>query len=115
MDITTDPTSLSAHELAHAIAARRLSPVEVVGAFLDRIAAQDAKLHAFVEVYAQPARLAAEAADKAIQSGHAVSPLHGVPIALKDLIEIEGKIVTGGTLIWRERGGGGTAAPPESL
>src|SRR6266702_4685396 len=99
----TDPTSLPAHKLAQAIAARRLSPVDVVAAFLDRIAAQDAKLHAFVEVYVDEARLAAEAADKAIRSGHSVGPLHGMPIALKDLIEIEGKIVTGGALIWRDR------------
>ena len=99
----TDPASLPAHKLAQAIAARRLSPVDVVAAFLDRIAAQDAKLHAFVEVYVDEARLAAEAADKAIRSGHAVGPLHGVPIALKDLIEIEEKIVTGGALIWRDR------------
>src|SRR6266699_3632147 len=93
----TDPASLPAHRLAETIAARRLSPVDVVAAFLDRIAAQDAKLHAFVEVYADEARLAAEAADKAIRSGHAVGPLHGVPIALKDLIEIQGKIVLGKT------------------
>src|SRR6266550_6187055 len=99
----TDPASLPAHKLANAIAARRLSPVDVVAAFLDRIAAQDAKLHAFVEIYADEARLAAEAADKAIRSGHAVGPLHGVPIALKDLIEIEGKVVTGGALTWRDR------------
>src|SRR6266568_5332736 len=99
----TDPASLPAHRLAETIAAKRLSPVDVVAAFLDRIAAQDSKLHAFVEVYADEARLAAEAADKAIRSGHAVGPLHGVPIALKDLIEIEGKIVTGGTSNWRDR------------
>src|SRR6266702_1563895 len=37
------------------------------------------------------------------RQGDSVGPLHGVPIALKDLIEIEGKIVTGGALIWRER------------
>jgi aspartyl-tRNA(Asn)/glutamyl-tRNA(Gln) amidotransferase subunit A len=101
--VATDPASLPAHELAEAIAARRLSPVEVVDAFLDRIAARDQKLHAFVEVYADEARLAAEAAEKAIRVGHAVGPLHGVPIALKDLIEIEGKIATGGAFIWRER------------
>ena len=101
--VTTDPTTLPAQELAQAIAARRLSPVEAVGAFLDRIAARDQKLHAFVEVYADEARLAAEAADKAIRSGHAIGPLHGVPIALKDLIELEGKIVAGGTLVWRGR------------
>jgi aspartyl-tRNA(Asn)/glutamyl-tRNA(Gln) amidotransferase subunit A len=101
--VASDPASLAAHELAQAIAARRLSPVEAVAAFLARIAARDSTLHAFVEVYAHEARLAAEAADKAIRSGHAAGPLHGVPIALKDLVEIEGKIVTGGASIWRER------------
>src|SRR5262249_21940723 len=101
--VATDPISLPAHELGEAIAARKLSPVDVVGTFLDRIAAQDKKLHAFITVYADEARLAAEAADKAIRSGHPAGPLHGVPIALKDLIEIEGKIATGGALIWRER------------
>ena len=101
--IPTDPTSLPAHKLAEAIAARRLSPVDVVDAFLNRIAALDSSLQAFVDVYAEDARLAAEAADKAIRAGHAVGSLHGIPIALKDLIEIEGKVVTGGASIWRER------------
>src|SRR5262249_24671179 len=101
--VATDPISLPAHELGEAIAARKLSPVDVVGTFLDRIAAQDRKLHAFIAGYADEAQLAAEAADKSIRSVHAVGPLHGVPIALKDLIEIEGKIATGGAFIWRER------------
>src|SRR5439155_470108 len=61
------------------------------------------KLQAFVDVYRDDARLAAEAADKAIRSGHAVGPLHGVPIALKDLIDLEGKICTGGCGAWRSR------------
>src|SRR5438309_10828123 len=113
--VTTDPASLPAHQLAEAIAARRLSPVDVVSAFIDRIAAQDAKLHAFVAVYADEARLAAEAAHKAIQSGHAVGQLHGVPIALKDLIEIEGKIVTGGASIWRKRRAERTATLAKKL
>src|SRR5271157_2397100 len=98
-----DLTSLPAYRLAEAIAARRLSPVDLMSAFLERIGAVDPKLHAFVEVYAEEARLAAEAAEKAIRSGHSVGPLHGVPIALKDLIEIEGKVVTGGTVLWRNR------------
>jgi aspartyl-tRNA(Asn)/glutamyl-tRNA(Gln) amidotransferase subunit A len=98
-----DPTLLSARLLAAEIAARRLSPIDLVAAFLARIAAQEPKLHAFVEVYADAARLAAEAADKAIRAGHAVGPLHGVPIALKDLIEIEGRVTTGGSEVWRER------------
>ena len=100
---TVDPTLLSARVLAADIAAGRISPVDVVDALLARIRAQDAKLHAFVEVYAEDARLAAEAADKAVRSGHAVGPLHGVPIALKDLIEIEGRITTGGSQVWHDR------------
>jgi aspartyl-tRNA(Asn)/glutamyl-tRNA(Gln) amidotransferase subunit A len=98
-----DPSFLPAHVLAAEIAARRLSPVAVVEALLARIAAHDQKLHAFIDVYAEGARLAAEAADKAIRSGHAVGPLHGVPIALKDLIDLEGRVTTGGSMVWRER------------
>ena len=99
----TDPALLPAHVMSAEIAARRLSPVEIVDAALKRIEAADGKLHAFVEVYDKEARLAAEAADRAIRSGHAVGPLHGIPIALKDLIEIEGRVTTGGSEVWRER------------
>src|SRR5207249_594218 len=105
--IMTSPVSdlalLPAHTLSSEIAARRLSPVDLVDALLERIGANDGKLHAFVEVYGQEARLAAEAADKAIRSGHAIGPLHGIPIALKDLIEIEGRVTTGGSEVWRNR------------
>jgi aspartyl-tRNA(Asn)/glutamyl-tRNA(Gln) amidotransferase subunit A len=47
--------------------------------------------------------LAAEAADTAIRAGHAVGPLHGIPIALKDLVEIEGRVTTGGSKVWQDR------------
>jgi aspartyl-tRNA(Asn)/glutamyl-tRNA(Gln) amidotransferase subunit A len=89
--------------LAAEIAARRLSPVDVLDEYLGRIDRLDTKLHAFVSVNAANARLAAEAAEKAIRSGHAVGPLHGVPIAIKDLVEIEGEVATGGTAAWRGR------------
>ncbi len=98
-----DPAFLPAHVLSAEIGAGRLSPVDLVEALLARIRAQDQKLHAFVEVYDDEARLAAEAADKAIRSGHAIGPLHGIPIALKDLIEIEGRVTTGGSQVWRDR------------
>jgi aspartyl-tRNA(Asn)/glutamyl-tRNA(Gln) amidotransferase subunit A len=105
----TDPALLPAYVMSAEIGARRLSPVDLVEAALARIGAADAKLHAFVEVYADEARLAAEAADKAIRSGHAIGPLHGIPIALKDLIEIEGRVTTGGSQVWRERRSTSTA------
>jgi aspartyl-tRNA(Asn)/glutamyl-tRNA(Gln) amidotransferase subunit A len=94
---------LPAHVLLTEIAARRLSPVDLVDALLERIRTQDRRLHAFVEVSEEEARLAAEAAHKAIRSGHQIGPLHGIPIALKDLIEIEGRVTTGGSEVWRDR------------
>ena len=100
---STDPALLSASTLAQAIASKQLSPVDVVDELLARIERLEPKLHAYVEVYGATARLAAEAAHKAIRSGHAVGPLHGVPIALKDLIELEGQITTGGSANWRQR------------
>src|SRR5438034_2287072 len=111
----TNPALLPVHILASEIATRRLSPVNLVDALLDRIQAKDEKLHAFVEVYAEEARLAAEAADKAIRSGHAIGPLHGVPIALKDLIEIEGRVTTGGSMVWRDRRSAVTATLAQRL
>jgi aspartyl-tRNA(Asn)/glutamyl-tRNA(Gln) amidotransferase subunit A len=98
-----DPSLLPAHQLSAEIAARRLSPVEVTEAFLARIAEYDPQLHAFIAIYGDEARLAAEAADKAIRTGHTVGPLHGVPIALKDLIDLEGRVTTGGSAAWRDR------------
>src|SRR5271169_3155495 len=99
----TDPAFLPAHTLSAEIGAGRLSPVDIVDALLARIHAQDQRLHAYVAVYGDEARLAAEAADKAIRSGHQIGPLHGIPIALKDLIEIEGRVTTGGSQVWCDR------------
>jgi aspartyl-tRNA(Asn)/glutamyl-tRNA(Gln) amidotransferase subunit A len=115
MPPTGDPSLYSATELAAAITARELSPVEATEAFLARIASQDQQLHAFIAVYADAARLAAEAADKAIRSGHQVGPLHGVPIALKDLIDLEGRVTTGGSMIWRNRRSPDTATLARKL
>ncbi len=90
-------------QLAQAIASRELRSGELVELLLARIAHHDAKLHAFIDVYADDARAAAAAADLAIGAGHAVGPLHGIPVALKDLIDMEGRITTGGSKAWAER------------
>jgi aspartyl-tRNA(Asn)/glutamyl-tRNA(Gln) amidotransferase subunit A len=100
---SADPQYLTVHQLSAALRSRRLSSVELVNALLERIATHDQKLHAFVALYPDEARLAAEAADRAIRSGHAVGPLHGIPIALKDLVEIEGRVTTGGSKVWQDR------------
>src|SRR5260370_1825795 len=110
-----DRALLPAHVMSAEVGAGRLSPVDIVDAALARIGAQDQKLHAFVEVYDKEARLAAEAAEKAIRSGHRVGPLHGIPIALKDLVEIEGRVTTGGSQVWRERRSAYTASLAQRL
>jgi aspartyl-tRNA(Asn)/glutamyl-tRNA(Gln) amidotransferase subunit A len=100
---SADPAALPVHALSAAIQARRLSPVELTERLLGRIERLDGKLHAFIALYGDDARLAAEAAEKAIRSGHSVGPLHGIPIAVKDLVDIEGRVTTGGSKVWRDR------------
>lgn len=95
--MSTDIAFLTATEQSAAFGEGSLSPSDVVEAQLDRIARFDDKLHAFTEVYAKEARAAAAAASDAIRNGWRIGPLHGVTIALKDLIEIEGKETKGGT------------------
>ena len=91
------------HQLSQLLQSRELSPVELTDAYLAKIDQHDPKLHAFVAVYAEDARLAARGAEAAIRAGHSVGPLHGVPIALKDLVELEGRVVTGGSEAFKAR------------
>jgi aspartyl-tRNA(Asn)/glutamyl-tRNA(Gln) amidotransferase subunit A len=106
---TSDLASLPAHVLSGEIASRRLSPVDLVEALIQRIESTDGKLQAFIDTNFEPARLAAEGADKAIRAGHSVGPLHGIPVALKDLVELDGQVATGGSKAWRERRAARTA------
>src|SRR5437867_3261748 len=98
-----DPVWAGVAELSRAFGARALSPVDAVDALLERIRRRNPSLHAFIAVYEDDARLVAEGADRAIRAGHRVGPLHGVPIALKDLVDLEGRITTGGSKVWAER------------
>ena len=112
---TPDPVWAGVAELSRAFVTRALSPVDVMDALLARIERRDPMLHAFIAVYAREARLAAEAADLAIRSGHRIGPLHGVPIALKDLIDLEGRVTTGGSKVWIDRVSPVTATLAERL
>src|SRR5690349_4994243 len=98
-----DPVWATAVDLSRAFGARALSPVEAIEALLERIRRRDPELHAFIAVHEAEARLAAEGGDRAIRAGHRVGPLHGVPIALKDLVDIEGRVTTGGSKVWAGR------------
>ncbi|HEY1795756.1 MAG TPA: amidase [Stellaceae bacterium] len=81
---------LTAAEAAGAIAARKLSPVELTRALLDRIERLDPKLHAFIRLDADAAMGAAKAAEAEIAAGRPRGPLHGVPVGIKDIIDVAG-------------------------
>src|SRR5437867_12067877 len=110
-----DPVWAGVAELSRAFGARALSPVDAVDALLERIRRRNPSLHAFIAVYEDDARLVAEGADRAIRAGHRVGPLHGVPIALKDLVDLGGRITTGGSKVWAERVSPVTATLAERL
>ncbi len=75
----------SATDLAERIRTGDLSPTDLTDAYLDRIAARNEVTNSYVTVIEDEAREQAEEAEQAVESGDELGPLHGVPIALKDL------------------------------
>ena len=94
---------LSMAELGRLIAKKDVSPVEVARAHLDRVAALDGKLKAFITVCADQALEAARAAERAVVAGEALGTLHGVPYGPKDLYDTRGIRTTGGSKILADR------------
>lgn len=93
------PTDLTLAKLARALDDKRLSAKEVTEACLSRVAALDEALGAFLRVDEEGALAAAKRSDERRQSGHALSPLDGVPLALKDNLLTEGVETTAGSRI----------------
>ena len=89
-------------ELAPRLAAKEISPVEVTDAVLARIERYDPALNTFITVTADSARHAARAAEAAIMAGHHLGPLHGIPVALKDLYATRGVATTYGSRLFAD-------------
>lgn len=78
---------LSLAEVAALVAQRELSPVELTQATLNRISALDPKLHSYYTVFSAEALAAAKEAEAQIRGGNYRGPLHGIPLAVKDIYE----------------------------
>src|SRR6476646_4153962 len=100
MTINTD--GLSAQQIAQAVTDRKLSALEATEAALARIAQYDSVLNSFTDVTADRARARARAVDAAIAAGQKVSPLAGVPFAVKNLFDVKGLSTRAGSKINRD-------------
>ncbi|HXV47205.1 MAG TPA: amidase, partial [Candidatus Binatia bacterium] len=81
---------LSIHEAQELIHQRRLSPVELTRSVLDRIAAVDNRLHAYIDLMAESAMESARVAEAEILQGKWRGPMHGIPVAVKDQLDVDG-------------------------
>jgi len=100
--MSNEPALMSLTAVAKAIAAKQFSSHEVTRSCLHRIAQWQPKLNAFMSVEAESALKAAAEADAALAKGQNRGPLHGVPLAHKDMYYDAGHVVTCGSLIRRD-------------
>ncbi|MCH7642451.1 MAG: amidase, partial [Chloroflexi bacterium] len=95
-------TYASIDELAPRIRSGDLSPVELTQDSLDRIDRLEPSLNAFLEVFSESALAQARVAESEIRDGRYRGPLHGITIALKDLIDVSGTVTTAGSTILKD-------------
>ena len=99
MPVAGQTINVSLEEAATLLRERRVSPVELTEACLARIQAVEPRLNAFVTVTADLARAEARAAEGEIAAGRYRGPLHGIPVAVKDLFATKGIRTTAGSRI----------------
>jgi aspartyl-tRNA(Asn)/glutamyl-tRNA(Gln) amidotransferase subunit A len=113
--VTTDIASLGAVQLAGLIRDKRLSPVELVRFYLERIDRLDGRLRAYITVCRESALDAARRAEAAVMRGEARGPLHGIPFAVKDQFETAGVRTTVGSRIFADHVSTETATVVERI
>ncbi len=94
---------LSVAEASALVKRKKLSPVELTQACLARIETFNTSLNAFITVTAESALAEARRAESEVQHGRWLGPLHGIPIALKDLIDTAGVRTTGASALFKDR------------
>ena len=98
-----DLANLDLHEAATLVRQKKVSPVQLAQACIARIEALNPTLNAFITGTAESALAQARQAEAEVQSGKWRGPLHGIPIALKDLLDTVGVRTTGGSALFKDR------------
>jgi aspartyl-tRNA(Asn)/glutamyl-tRNA(Gln) amidotransferase subunit A len=101
--MATDLHDLSIAELGDAIAARKLSPVDLTEALIRRVELLDAQTRAFITTTFDQARRQAREAEAEISAGRLRGPLHGIPFALKDIYDTRGILTSAHSRIFIDR------------
>ena len=104
MTANTELCVLSLEDAARLVASKQVSPVELTDATLARVASLNPALNAFITVTEEQARAAAREAEREIAAGRYRGPLHGIPVAVKDLFATKGVRTTAGSKILRDWG-----------
>lgn len=99
----TNPADLSVLEVGAALRSGQLTSRALVEAHLERIARRDPAIGAFVSLTAEAARQVADQTDRDLAEGRDLGPLHGIPFAVKDLIDIKGEPCTCGSRLFANR------------
>ena len=111
----SDILSLSLTEIAAAIRAKKISSLEATRACFVRIHRIQPKTNCFIAIEEEEALKAARAADRMRGKSARLGPLHGVPLAHKDMYYRKGKVTTGGSKILRDYRPGVTATVVERM
>jgi aspartyl-tRNA(Asn)/glutamyl-tRNA(Gln) amidotransferase subunit A len=100
---TSNVTQLDLNEASQLLRSRRISPVQLTQECLSRVERFNGKLNAFITVTADSALAEARVAESEIQRGYWRGPLHGMPIALKDIVDTVGLRTTAASGLFKDR------------
>lgn len=111
----SDLVALSISEASRLVAARKISPVELVDAYLAHTAAVDDRIHSYITLMPDSARAGARTAEVEISAGRWKGPLHGMPFGVKDNYHVKGVRTTGGSRLMLDYVAEETATAVEKL
>ncbi len=96
---TKELRSLTIAEAHKLMMNKKLSPVELLNACIERLDSTEERLNSYISVYKESAQKVAKAHEDMLMAGHCLGPLHGIPLALKDNISMAGLKTTAGSKV----------------